>query len=40
MIQNKQRGHLEIQTHRKNPHGLIYTSVRKDGKTHMKLFLP
>lgn len=32
MKQNKQRVHLEIQTHRKNPHGLIRTSVRKDGK--------
>jgi len=28
----KQRVHLEIQTHRKNPRGLIRTSVRKDGK--------
>lgn len=32
MKQNKQRVHLEIQTHRKNPRGLIRTSVRKDGK--------
>lgn len=32
MIQNKQRVHLEIQTHRKNPRGLIRTSVRKEGK--------
>lgn len=32
MTQNKQRVHLEIQTHRKNPRGLIRTSVRKDGK--------
>ena len=32
MAQNKQRVHLEIQTHRKNPRGLIRTSVRKDGK--------
>lgn len=31
-MQNKQRVHLEIQTHRKNPRGLIRTSVRKDGK--------
>src|SRR5665648_627241 len=32
MKQNKQRVHLEIQTHRKNPRGIIRTSVRKDGK--------
>jgi len=32
MNQNTQRVHLEIQTHRKNPRGLIRTSVRKDGK--------
>lgn len=32
LMQNKQRVHLEIQTHRKNPRGLIRTSVRKDGK--------
>lgn len=32
MKQKKQRVHLEIQTHRKNPRGLIRTSVRKDGK--------
>ena len=32
MKQNAQRVHLEIQTHRKNPRGLIRTSVRKDGK--------
>lgn len=32
MKQNKQRVHLEIQTHRKNPRGLIRTSVRNDGK--------
>jgi len=32
MKQNTQRVHLEIQTHRKNPRGLIRTSVRKDGK--------
>lgn len=31
-MQNKRRVHLEIQTHRKNPRGLIRTSVRKDGK--------
>ena len=28
----KKRVHLEIQTHRKNPRGLIRTSFRKDGK--------
>lgn len=28
----KKRVHLEIQTHRKNPRGLIRTSIRKDGK--------
>ena len=31
MNKNK-RVHLEIQTHRKNPRGLIRTSVRRDGK--------
>lgn len=31
-MNNQQRVHLEIQTHRKNPRGLIRTSVRKDGK--------
>ena len=31
-MKNTQRVHLEIQTHRKNPRGLIRTSVRKDGK--------
>ena len=32
IMQIKQRVHLEIQTHRKNPRGLIRTSIRKDGK--------
>ncbi len=32
-MKNQQRVHLEIQTHRKNPRGLIRTSVRKDGKS-------
>ncbi len=31
-MNNKRRVHLEIQTHRKNPRGLIRTSFRKDGK--------
>lgn len=31
-MNKQQRVHLEIQTHRKNPRGLIRTSVRKDGK--------
>jgi transposase len=31
-MKSNQRVHLEIQTHRKNPRGLIRTSVRKDGK--------
>jgi transposase len=31
-MKNNRRVHLEIQTHRKNPRGLIRTSVRKDGK--------
>jgi len=30
--QKKQRVHLEIQTHRKNPIGILRSSVRKDGK--------
>lgn len=32
LMKNQQRVHLEIQTHRKNPRGLIRTSIRKDGK--------
>ncbi|MCP3923406.1 MAG: IS1634 family transposase [Desulfobacterales bacterium] len=31
-MNNNRRVHLEIQTHRKNPRGLIRTSFRKDGK--------
>lgn len=31
-MNNQRRVHLEIQTHRKNPRGLIRTSFRKEGK--------
>ena len=31
-MNKQQRVHLEIQTHRKNPRGIIRTSIRKDGK--------
>lgn len=31
-MNSRKRVHLEIQTHRKNPRGLIRTSFRKDGK--------
>jgi len=31
-MKTNKRVHLEIQTHRKNPRGLIRTSFREDGK--------
>ena len=33
MAEKSAKCHLEIQTHRKNPYGLLRTSYRKDGKT-------